>query len=402
MSQICAHLFRIRSDDVDDTDSLKILPSRRSTRATLAAALSIALACAPASGVAAKDLAAIKSRINALESSLNDRKIEYDSARNAVLEIERQLHAARAENTRLRAQLETKMQHIEALRARRDVMNERREASIAAISALLLARYKQSRHPKLKVILETTDLGVLQRNLKYYDMLAQAENERVREHAARASELEQLETALKLEASKLRRLRGQTEAQLNALNESFENRTRVAKSLARLLTDSKENLEQLRRDEKELTELVANVREESDSPNPAPIPFGKLKGTLAWPTAGRIAKAPGRAMRDGGAKWSGVIIESPPGTDVAAVAAGRVAFADWFRNLGLLVIIDHGNGYMSLYGHNRELRKSAGDRVQAGDIVAAVGDTGGQASAGLYFEIRENGAPQDPRQWCRK
>ncbi len=360
------------------------------------------LACAWAGGAAAKDLASIKSRISELESSLTERRIEYDSARTAVLEIERQLHAAREENTRLRARLETKMQHIDALRARRDVMNERREASIAAINALLLARYKQSRHPKLKVILENTDLGALQRNLKYYDMLAQAEDERVREHGARASELEQLETALKLEATKLRRLRGQTEAQLNALNESFENRTRVAKSLSQLLADNRANLEQLRRDEKELTELVAGVRDQSPSPGPAPAPFDKLKGKLAWPTAGRIAKAPGTAMRDGGAKWSGVIIESAPGADVAAIAAGRIAFADWFRNLGLLVIIDHGNGYMSLYGHNRELQKSAGDRVRAGDIVASVGDTGGQVSAGLYFEIRENGTPQDPRKWCRK
>lgn len=381
---------------------MKNLLTRRSTRAALAAIVSVTLTCATASSAAAKDLAEIKSRINALENSLTDRKIEYDSARTAVLEIERQLHTARQENTRLRAQLETKMQHIEALRARRDLMNERREASIAAISALLLARYKQSRHPKLKVILENTDLGDLQRNLKYYDMLAQAENERVREHGARASELEQLETALKLEATKLRRLRGETETQLKALNESFENRTRVAKSLAQLLSENRENLEQLRRDEKELSELVEDVSEEPHAPDPAPVPFRKLKGTLTWPTAGRIAKAPGTAMRDGGAKWSGVIIESTLGADVAAVAAGRIAFADWFRNLGLLIIIDHGNGYMSLYGHNRELRKAAGDRVQAGDIVAAVGDTGGRVSAGLYFEIRENGAPQDPRKWCRK
>lgn len=402
MSLICPHLFGIRSDDVDAPDALRTPPSRRSTSATLSAALSLALACTPAGAVAAKDLAEIKSRISALESSLTDNKIEYDSARDAVLEIERRLHTAREENMKLRAELETKMQHIEALRARREVMNARREASIAAISALLLARYKQSRHPKLKVILENTDLGSLQRNLKYYDTLANAENERIQEHGARASELKQLETALKLEATKLRRMRGRTEAQLNALNESFENRTRVAKSLAQLLQDSKESLEQLRRDEKELSELVDDVREESRSPDPAPTPFSKLKGSLAWPTAGRIAKAPGTAMRDGGAKWSGVIIESTPGADVAAVAAGRIAFADWFRNLGLLVIIDHGNGYMSLYGHNRELRRTAGERVQAGDIVAAVGDTGGRISAGLYFEIRKNGTPQDPRQWCRK
>jgi septal ring factor EnvC (AmiA/AmiB activator) len=381
---------------------LKTLFSCRSKGVGLSVALSAALTFVPGGFASAKNLAEIKSQISALESSLADKKIEYDSARDAVLKIERQLHTARQENIQLRAQLATKMQHIEALRAQRSAMDDRREASIGAINSLLLARYKQSRHPKLKVILENTDLSALQRNLKYYDTLANAENERIREQSARASELEQVETALKLEATKLRRMRGQTEAQLNALNESFENRTRVAKSLASLLRDSKESLEQLRRDETELADLVEEVIEEATPQAVSPMPFGGLKGKLAWPTDGRIAKAPGTAMRDGGAKWSGVIIESSPGTDVAAVAAGRIAFADWFRNLGLLVIIDHGDGYMSLYGHNREVHKTAGDNVQTGDIVASVGDTGGRISAGLYFEIRENGTPQDPRLWCRK
>lgn len=398
----CTHRLSMRFDDAVAAGALKSPPLRRTTRVASVVLLALILAVAASRGTAAEDLADIKSRIDALESSLADRKIEYDGARTAVLGIERRLHAAREENTRLRAQLETKMQSIEALRARRDEMNEQREASIAAINALLLARYKQSRHPKLKVILENTELGALQRQLKYYDMLAKTEDERARDHSAQASEIARLETALKLEATKLRRLRAENATQLNALNASFEDRNRVAKSLAHLLREDEEKLQQLRRDEKELGELVAGVGKESQPTQAAPLAFAKLKGKLTWPTAGRIAKAPGSAIRDGGAKWSGVIIESSPGAEVAAIAAGRVAFSDWFRNLGLLLIIDHGNGYMSLYGHNRELRKTAGDRVQAGDIVAAVGDTGGRVSAGLYFEIRENGAPQDPRQWCRK
>ena len=132
------------------------------------------------------------------------------------------------------------------------------------------------------------------------------------------------------------------------------------------------------------------------------VPFEGLKGELDWPTTGRIAMAPGSTMRDGGAKWSGVIIESPPGSEVTAIASGRVAFADWFRNLGLLVIVDHGDGYMSLYGHNETLYADVGDAVEAGQVVATVGDTGGRVTSGLYFEIRQDGTPQDPRLWCRR
>lgn len=130
--------------------------------------------------------------------------------------------------------------------------------------------------------------------------------------------------------------------------------------------------------------------------------FSAARGKLPWPVNGRLLARFGDARgNDARAKWDGVLIGASPGTQVRAVHGGRVVFADWLRGAGLLVILDHGNGYLSLYGHNQSLLKHAGDIVKAGEAVSTVGDSGGQESAGLYFAIRQQGRPADPSQWCR-
>jgi septal ring factor EnvC (AmiA/AmiB activator) len=145
-----------------------------------------------------------------------------------------------------------------------------------------------------------------------------------------------------------------------------------------------------------LSEVMAGFPVDTDEP------FASVKGKLAWPVQGRIAGAYGQPRGAGPVKWSGVLLEAAAGTQVRAVYHGRVAFADWLSGLGLLVIVDHGSGYMSLYGHNEALLKEAGDWVDPGEPIAQVGDTGGQARAGLYFEIRLNGEPIDPNPWIAK
>ena len=130
--------------------------------------------------------------------------------------------------------------------------------------------------------------------------------------------------------------------------------------------------------------------------------FSAARGKLPWPVNGRLLARFGDARGgDARAKWDGVMISASSGTQVRAVHGGRVVFADWLRGAGLLVILDHGNGYLSLYGHNQRLLKSAGDVVKAGEAISTVGDSGGQESAGLYFAIRQQGRPSDPAQWCR-
>ena len=131
------------------------------------------------------------------------------------------------------------------------------------------------------------------------------------------------------------------------------------------------------------------------------IPFKQLKGALEWPTRGRLTTLYG-ALKAVGLKWDGVIISAPEGQEVKSIHHGRVAFADWLRGFGLLLIIDHGDGYMTLYGHNQSLFKEIGEWVKPGETVALVGRSGGKGSAGVYFGIRYNGRPVNPQSWCRK
>jgi murein hydrolase activator len=128
-------------------------------------------------------------------------------------------------------------------------------------------------------------------------------------------------------------------------------------------------------------------------------PFAKLKGKLAWPVQGKLVGDYGKPRDGGPVRWNGVLLEASQGTQVRAVYHGRIAFADWLPGLGLLIIVDHGDGYLSLYGHNEALLKEPGEWVEPGESIAQVGDTGGRARPGLYFEIRHNGEPVNPHPW---
>jgi murein hydrolase activator len=149
--------------------------------------------------------------------------------------------------------------------------------------------------------------------------------------------------------------------------------------------------------EKLLRELRAAMERYPVEGNDA---FAHLRGKLAWPVSGRVVARFGET-RAGGVKWDGVLVATERGAPVRAIYQGRVIYADWLPGLGLLTIVDHGDGYMSLYGHNERLYKAVGDRVAAGDPIASAGDSGGSAKPELYFEIRKGGKPVDPRPWFK-
>ncbi|MGB6452473.1 MAG: peptidoglycan DD-metalloendopeptidase family protein, partial [Steroidobacteraceae bacterium] len=146
--------------------------------------------------------------------------------------------------------------------------------------------------------------------------------------------------------------------------------------------------------------LLHRLRRASPALTPGNDAFSRLRGELAWPVAGRVAASFGQD-RAGGLKWDGLLIDTARGAQVRAIYQGRVIFADWLPGLGLLLVIDHGNGYLSLYGHNERLYKKVGDQVAAGDSIAAAGDSGGSPRPELYFEIRKGDRPVDPRPWFR-
>ena len=184
-------------------------------------------------------------------------------------------------------------------------------------------------------------------------------------------------------------------------------RERRGRALVSLETESKNRARELARLKDQqggLEKLVRELRralERIDKfPTDSKDAFAKLRGKLAWPVAGKLLASFGQT-RAGGVKWDGVLVSGSQGAAVRAVYHGRVVYADWLSGLGLLTIIDHGDGYLSLYGHNERLYKEVGERVTAGDTIATVGDSGGRSTPALYFEIRKAGRPVDPRPWFK-
>jgi septal ring factor EnvC (AmiA/AmiB activator) len=174
--------------------------------------------------------------------------------------------------------------------------------------------------------------------------------------------------------------------------------------LASLTAESNSHAQSLERLKSQQSGLEKLLRELRRAMEKFPIDnhdaFAHLRGKLAWPVGGRLVARFGEA-RAGGVKWDGVLVATERGAPVRAVYGGRVIYADWLPGLGLLTIVDHGEGYMSLYGHNERLYKAAGERVNAGDTLGSAGDSGGSNRPELYFEIRKAGKAVDPRPWFK-
>jgi septal ring factor EnvC (AmiA/AmiB activator) len=221
---------------------------------------------------------------------------------------------------------------------------------------------------------------------------------------AELEELTRLERTIDRKASALRRLRREKSEIRQHLDINRREHEALLAHLDTEIEDGETTLARMRGDEQKLEALVAGLREELES-----IPaleeqaqsFASLRGTLQWPSSGRLLHQFGAKRESDNQSWQGVLIGTDTGAPVTAVSHGRVAFADWLRGFGLLLIIDHGEGYMSLYGRNQSLFKEVGDWVAAGELIAVVGTSGGEEETGLYFEIRNNGIPMNPARWCQ-
>ncbi len=188
------------------------------------------------------------------------------------------------------------------------------------------------------------------------------------------------------------------------MRQSQAQRSQVLSRLIRDLKDQGRRLDRLQSDERDLKALIDGLEQAlADIPveQPLEVAFSGRRGRLPWPARGRIVKRFG-SPRLGGIVWDGVMISAPKGQEVRAIHHGRVAFADWFRGFGLLLILDHGDGYMTLYGHNQSLFKEAGDWVEENEPIALVGSSGGRQQAGVYFGIRHQGRAVNPVRWCRR
>ena len=344
----------------------------------------------------------LRQQIQELQKSLGAARDQQAELRQSLRRSETEIGRISRVLKDLRTQLRRQTRALEDLEARREEERRSLGAQRDAIARQMVASYAMGRQGQLKIVLNQQDPAAIARTLTYYDYFIKARAERIAAIDHTLTELTQTEKDISAETERLDRLRADQADRLSALQQTRRTRAEVLAKLEADIRTKQQRLDQLLKDEARLARLVERLREAlSDIPPDAiGVPFSQLKGRLAWPVDGRLGARFGETRKPGTMKWQGVMLQAEQGREVHAIYHGRVAFADWLRGFGLLIIIDHGDGFMSLYGHNESLYKSPGDWVEGGELIATVGDSGGRAEPGLYFEIRHNGRPTDPARWC--
>ena len=286
---------------------------------------------------------------------------------------------------------------IRDLKRQRDDLKSNILSQQKQLSGQLRSAHAIGNKDWLKLLMNQEDASRLARVLAYYGYLGQARTDQIRQLEAEISRLETLERDLNDEATLKSEVRRQTQEQKGSLAEASLARKQLLKSWDRELKDQ---AEQMREDQQRLGILVDSFVDDSRRLAPESPAVDAEKGPARCPPQGVISAKFGSPRMTG--KWDGVLISGKQGASVRTVAGGKVAFADWFRGYGLLTIVDHGDGVMSLYAFNQTLTKSKGDSVVAGDVIATLGSTGGRDAPGLYFGIRSQGKPMDPLLWCKQ
>lgn len=352
----------------------------------------------------AKALSTVRSRIDALRKEIEKTQTLHDSVLTELRDIERKIGklyvALKQSNQKL-----LKQQHkLHALHQQRKSLKAQLATQDRLLARQVEAEYMIGHEAYLKLLLNQQNPAAVGRTLTYYDYFNRARAQRIAAAKTTLKKLQSVEQAINTQTQALNALKQRQLHQQAVLQERSQERAVVVASLHKQLLSKQQQLKGLVADEHRLQNLVSSLDRAIPDILTAPgleKPFYKLRGRLIWPTRGKLLDRFGTPRAGSRLKWHGVFIRAKIGRDVHAISHGRVAYADWLRGYGLLMIIDHGDGYMSLYAHNQALYKGTGEWVEAGDVIASVGKSGGQNRAGLYFEIRHNGTPVNPARWCR-
>ena len=330
-----------------------------------------------------------------LKAARKEREIEVAALRETEQQISR--HTARLRQTE---------QEIESVARRREELLKTLgpvEKRLADQKLLLrrqvLASYRMGRQQRLKLLLNQDDPARLSRILSYYDYLNQARSGLIADIQNSFRTLIETGERIRSDEARLNSLRAEQQELLASVEEARDQRKQALAEREKQIARTDKRLATLREDVAQLEELTRKLAEVAPPPVPASIPFKSRKGKLPWPVAGRMVERFGES-RKGNVKLEGIVIESREGENVRAVHSGVVIFADWLRGYGLMLIVDHGDGYMTLYGYNQSLLKKVGDSVEAGEVVSLAGVSGGRRNAAVYFAIRKGSSPVNPLSWC--
>lgn len=392
------------------------------TRFARAALLAVLLSASAAASAAAgsvtaadarKDLHELRGKIEALQKKLQDAEESRTEAADSLKASERAISDANRRLRELASQSNDVNRRLDALRAESHAGEATLQRQQALLARLLYQQYVGGQNEPLRLLLNREDPNRIARNLHYFGHISRARADLIEELRRNLSQLRALAQEAEHKAMELAAITSEQTAQRERLEQQKSARNKVLARIARDIQKQQREIGTLRRNEHRLTRLIEQLgrivtrkpsaprsRNERVPDNSVGTgPFERLKGRLRLPVRGELSNRFGSPRSDGGLTWKGLFIAARAGEEVRAIAAGRVVFADWLRGFGNLLIIDHGGAYMSLYGNNETLYKRVGETIQGGDPIAAVGNSGGNANSGLYFELRHEGKPLDPLRW---
>jgi septal ring factor EnvC (AmiA/AmiB activator) len=371
--------------------------------AACSALLLVSIVSALAQTQEERALTAVREQLESLQTRLErsnaDRERQYAQLRR--IELDGAAAAATLEELRER------LAQQEARRAEIDEQSSQTRARLGrerdALANQVRMSYLTGRQETIKLMLNQESPERLGRMMVYYDYLNRTRSRRIANVSRELDVLAELGAAADQVTRELAALEAEQQRELEGLEKLRVERQVAVGTLEETIESAQQEIDRLQAEEQRLTELVREINEVlAEFPVDSQEPFSASRGRLAWPIPGTVLSRFGQSRVGAQVRWQGVQVAAPAGTPVRSVYHGRVVFSDWLPGHGLLIIVDHGERYMSLYGHNEALLKESGDWVEPGEAIAQVGDSGGQAQTALYFEIRRNGDPVDPQPWMSR
>jgi septal ring factor EnvC (AmiA/AmiB activator) len=385
-----------------------------------------------------EELTKVQSGLEAANQNMQ-RLLQKKNALNAQLsEVEKLYGNAAALLRMLKNQVEQKRQNLTKIRQEMRGLEDEMATQSKEIAGQMKSAYMMGQKEKLKLLLNQQDPALSSRMLVYYDYLNKARLAKLAGISESMQHLERLDRQQQQETELLEKNLKQKQVEQMTADDARKRRAKLLAQLKNDFSSNEQQIAQLKESENKLKNLMSSLQKSSNDVSfeaeakqaqaknlptsaealaePAPVSadsgtdfskpkgdFSALKGQLSWPVKGRLSNKFGSARTESEQRvWDGVLIEASEGTEIRAISRGKVVYSDWLRGYGMLTIVDHGEGYMSLYAFNQSLYRKVGEWVDVGDVIASVGQSGGRSQSGLYFGIRSEGKSVDPLEWCRQ
>lgn len=345
----------------------------------------------------------LRNDINDLQAFLKHTQDSHQELVNILKQSDQDVAKISSDVEQLKKRLAEERDRLKKLKAEQRTLSQQQLKQQHTLKDIVIATYKLGQEPQLKLLLNQQDASLLARNLNYLQYFNQAHQQQIQQYRDTLLRVDSVALEVQVRESALQSHFTELNAQHLQLKAQQRQQQQQAQTLNQSIKSSDEKLARLQQDRQQLIDLLGKV-EEVFLPyerSQESRPFKSLKGKLPNPISSAPQRLYGKWQQNGQQKWQGWLYNGQTGQPVQAIHHGRVVFSDWLRGFGLLTIVDHGQGFMSLYARNQALLKSVGDWVETGEVISRLGRSGGYDDDSLYFEIRYKGAPQNPRIWLK-